>query len=181
MEKPRIPVRNIVVLSLLIGLNVVLSRIASIRIPIGGVEAIRIGFGPFPVIFAGLVFGPRAGAIVGALGDVSGFIMSPAGGIFMPHFTLSAALTGALPPLVLRFFPRKPYVNEYSFTQLLLAVGTGQIITSVLMTPFFLYKLFGVPLEVTMLVRLQTQLVQVPLLAMCVKVLARRLFFIMAG
>ena len=125
MKQSRYALRDMVVLSLLIGLNVVLTRIASIRIPIGGVESLRIGFGAVPVIFAGLFFGPRAGAVVGALGDVAGFIMSPAGGAFMPHFTLTAALTGAIPPLALRLFRHREHVAEHSFIELLVAIAAG--------------------------------------------------------
>jgi ECF transporter S component (folate family) len=176
--KSRFSVRDMVMLSLLVSLNVVLSRVASIRIPIGGVESLRIGFGAMPVIFAGLYFGVRAGAVVGALGDVAGFIMSPAGGVFMPHFTLSAALAGAIPPLVLRLFGRRERVGEHSLPELLVAIGAGQLITSVLLTPYFL---FGVPFAATVFVRLQTQLIQVPLYAVFTKLLARRLSFLVPG
>ncbi len=181
MKQSRYALRDMVVLSLLIGLSVVLTRIASIRIPIGGVESLRIGFGAVPVIFAGLFFGPRAGAVVGALGDVAGFIMSPAGGAFMPHFTLTAALTGAIPPLVLRLFRQREHVAEHSFIELLVAIAAGQLITSVLMVPYFLNMLFGVPFTATLIVRLQTQLLQIPLFVMCIKLLARRLSFILVG
>lgn len=180
MKHSRYALREMIVLSLLIGLNVVLARIASIRIPIGGVESIRIGFGAVPIIFAGLFFGPRAGAIVGALGDVAGFIMSPAGGAFMPHFTLTAALTGAIPPMVLGLFQRREHIADYSLMELFIAIGVGQAITSVLLVPYFLDMLFGVPFMATLVVRLQTQLVQVPLFVMSIKLLARRLSFIVA-
>ncbi|MDI9369325.1 MAG: folate family ECF transporter S component [Synergistaceae bacterium] len=178
MKQNRFSVRDMVVLSLLVSLNVVLSRIASIRIPIGGVESLRIGFGAMPVIFAGLFFGARAGATVGTLGDIAGFIMSPAGGVFMPHFTLSVALAGAIPPLVLRLFGRKEYVTDYSLLELLVAIGVGQTVTSVLLTPYFLDMLFGVPFAATVFVRIQTQLVQVPIYAVFLKLLARRLSFL---
>lgn len=178
MKQMRFSIRDMVVLSLLVSLNVVLSRIASIRIPIGGVESLRIGFGAMPVIFAGLFFGARAGATVGALGDIAGFIMSPAGGAFMPHFTLSAALAGAIPPLVLRLFGRRGHATDHSLVELLIAIGVGQTVTSVLMTPYFLEMLFGVPFAATVLIRLQAQLIQVPLYSVFIKLLARRLSFL---
>jgi ECF transporter S component (folate family) len=181
MKHSRFAIRDMVVLSLLICMNVVLTRIASIRIPIGGTEALRIGFGALPVIFAGLFFGPRAGAVVGALGDIAGFIMSPLGGAFMPHFTLTAALTGAIPPLMLKLFPHREHVADHSFLEILLAIAAGQIITSVLMVPWFLNMLFGVPFMATVFVRFQTQLIQIPLFVMCIKLLARRLSFIAVG
>ena len=99
----------------------------------------------------------------------------------MPHFTLTAALTGAIPPLVLRLFPQRGDVAEHSFPELLFAIGAGQIITSVLMVPWFLNMLFGVPFTATAFIRLQTQLIQIPLFVMCIKLLARRLSFIVVG
>ena len=181
MKQSRYALRDMVVLSLLIGLSVVLTRIASIRIPIGGVESLRIGFGAVPVIFAGLFFGPRAGAVVGALGDVVGFIMSPAGGPVRPHLTSPAPRTRATPPRVLRLFRPREHVAEHSCSELLVAIATGQLITSVLMVPYFLNMLFGVPFTATLIVRLQTQLLQIPLFVMCIKLLARRLSFIVVG
>jgi hypothetical protein len=41
--------------------------------------------------------------------------------------------------------------------------------------------LFGVPFTATLIVRLQTQLLQIPLFVMCIKLLARRLSFIVVG
>ena len=181
MKKSRFALRDMVVLSLLVGLNVVLARVASVRIPLGGVETLRIGFGAVPVIFAGLYFGTRSGAVVGALGDVVGYLMSPAGGVFMPHFTLTAALTGALPPLVLGLIRRRAHFSEYTFMELLIAIGVGQMISSVLMVPYFLQMLFGVPFSAMFLVRLQAQLIQIPLFAMIIRLLARRLSFILAS
>jgi len=91
--------RRLVILALMISLNVILARFASVRIAIGGVEGIRIGLGNFPVIFAGLFLGPVAGGITGALGDIMGFMLNPMG-VYMPHFTLTAFLTGAVPGMV---------------------------------------------------------------------------------
>ncbi len=62
---------------MLISLNIDLRRIASIRIAIGGIEGIRIGFGALPVILAGIMFGPTAGGIVGAAGDMVGYYINP--------------------------------------------------------------------------------------------------------
>ncbi len=99
----------------------------------------------------------------------------------MPHFTLTAALTGAIPPLVLKLCPHREHVAHHSFPELFLAIAVGQIITSVIMVPWFLNMLFGIPFTATVFVRLQTQLIQIPLFVMCIKLLARRLSFIAIG
>lgn len=164
--------KNIAYFGLLIALNVVLTRVGSIRIGGGGTEVIRIGFGGYPIIFAGIVFGPLAGGIVGAVGDIIGMLVSPMGP-YMPHFTLSAALTGVLPGLVMMMF--KDPKAKASFWKLLLAIAVGQIATSILMVPYFMEKLFSMPMVTTVPGRAVTQIFQIPLYAYVTKVLVTRL------
>lgn len=164
---------NIAYYGLLIALNVVLTRIASIRIGSGGVEIIRIGFGGYPIIFAGIMFGPLAGGIVGALGDIIGMIISPMGP-YMPHFTLTAALTGIIPGYIMRSCTSKEC--KTSFKRLLLAIGIGQIVTSIILVPYFMNTLFGVPYAVTLPSRLISQAIHIPIYALMTKVLIARLY-----
>lgn len=135
----RTSTRKLVILGLMVSLNVILTRFASVRIAIGGIEGIRIGFGTFPAIFTGLTMGPLAGAAVGALGDVIGFFLHPMGA-YLPHFTVSAALTGMLPPLLWGLLGRRE-----SFLPLLGAIAGTQVTTSVALVPYFLKTLFGLP------------------------------------
>lgn len=157
-------------MSLMIALNIVLTRVASIRIPIGGVEVVRIGFGGFPIIYSGIAFGPLAGGIVGAVGDIIGYWINPAGA-YMPHFTLSAALTGIIPGLVLKPFDK----SEYNFWHLILAIGIGQTITSIIMVPYFLNRLFDVPLIATIPGRIKGQIIHIPLYAYMTKIIMKRI------
>ncbi len=138
--------KNIAYFGLLIALNVILTRVGSIRIGGGGTEIVRIGFGGYPVIFAGIVFGPLGGGVVGAIGDLIGMIISPMGP-YMPHFTLSAALTGVIPGLIMLMF--KDTKSRTSFWKLLLAIAIGQITTSVFMTPYFMERLFSISMVTT--------------------------------
>lgn len=171
MQKSRFSVQEIVCFSLLIALNIVLTRMASIRIPIAGIETIRIGFGAVPVIFAGYYFGAKSGGVVGAIGDFVGFWINPMGA-YMPHFTLTAALTGIIPALILKIFKSR---GQYHFWQLLIAIGIGQFITSVLLVPYFLHMLYGIPFLTTIPAQIQAQVIQVPLYAMFVRGIAKRL------
>ena len=164
--------KNIAYFGLLIALNVVLTRVGSIRIGGGGTEIIRIGFGGYPVIFAGIVFGPLAGGVVGAIGDLIGMVVSPMGP-YMPHFTLVAALTGIIPGLIMLMF--KDSKSKTNFWKLLLAIAIGQIITSVFITPYFMERLFSVPMVTTVPGRAITQAIQIPLYAYITKVLLQRL------
>ncbi|CCQ93931.1 conserved membrane hypothetical protein [[Clostridium] ultunense Esp] len=164
--------KNIAYYALLIALNVVLTRVGSIRIGGGGTEIVRIGFGGFPIIFAGIVFGPLAGGIVGAVGDIIGMIISPMGP-YMPHFTLSAALTGAIPGLIM--MKCKDKECRTSFWKLLLAIGVGQVTTSILLWAYFMKTLFSIPLVTILPGRVISQLVNIPLYAYMTKVLISRL------
>ncbi|MFP4017550.1 MAG: folate family ECF transporter S component, partial [Halanaerobiales bacterium] len=97
--------RRMVYLSFLIALSIILTRVFSLRIAIGGVEGIRIGFGALPIILASVLFGPLAGGIVGAVSDVLGFFINPMGA-YMPHFTLTAFLTGFIPGFIVYYIFR---------------------------------------------------------------------------
>jgi len=162
--------RELVYMSVLIALNVVLSRIASIRINIGAVEGIRIGFGAFPTILAGIMMGPVAGGIVGAIGDVIGFTINSTGA-YIPHFTLSAALTGIIPSLILLPLKR----DNYSLWQLLIAISIGQIITTIILTPYFLQLIFKIPFFVTLPARIFSQCINVPLYSMLIQTVLKKL------
>jgi len=152
--------RELVNLSLLIALNIVLTRVASIRINIGAVEGIRIGFGSFPIILAGLIFGPAGGGIVGAIGDIIGYYINPAGA-YVPLFTLSAALTGMIPPMILKLTKR----SHWTLWELIIAIGIGQFITNVVLTPYFLQVAFNIPFFATLPARIISQAINVPLYA----------------
>lgn len=164
--------KSIAYYALLIALNVVLSRVGSIRIGGGGTEIARIGFGGFPIIFAGIIFGPIAGGIVGAIGDIVGMIVSPMGP-YMPHFTLNAALTGIIPGLIMIRCKDKKCIA--SFWKLLLAISTGQIITSIVLWAYFVNTLFGAPLATILPARIISQLINIPLYAYMTKIIVTRL------
>ncbi|HHV26201.1 MAG TPA: folate family ECF transporter S component [Tissierellia bacterium] len=176
MDKRRLPTRNMVYYAILMALNVVLTRVGSIRIGGGGVELVRIGFGGYPIIFAGIAFGPLAGGIVGTIGDIVGHFMSPMGP-YMPHFTMTAALTGIIPGIVMMLFKE----NKNSFWKLLLAIGIGQVITSVLLVPYFMKTLFSVPLVTTIPGRAISQAVQIPLYAFITQTIQKRLSVVYAN
>ena len=86
--------KKMIVAAFLIALSIVLTRMLSITTPF-----FRIGFGSVPIMIAGIVLGPQTGFLVGAVADLVGFVVSPTGS-FMPGFTLTSALTGAIPGIL---------------------------------------------------------------------------------
>lgn len=82
--------KDLIILSLLIGLNVVLSRLLSIN-----TWSIKIGFTFLTIYVGSYLYGPLGGILVGGVGDVIGSLLFPTGPYF-PGFTLTAVLTGLL-------------------------------------------------------------------------------------
>jgi ECF transporter S component (folate family) len=94
--------KNLIILSLFSAISIVLTRFLAFYIPFFGSNDVRISLGDVPIMLAGLIFGPIAGALTGAVSDVIGATMFPAGPFF-PGFTLSAMLAGAIPGLLQPF------------------------------------------------------------------------------
>ncbi|MDN5341166.1 MULTISPECIES: folate family ECF transporter S component [Oceanotoga] len=161
--------RKVVYAAILIALSIVLTRILSIRIAIGSIEGVRIGFGGFPIIFAGLIFGPVMGGIVGGVADIMGYLINPMGP-FMPQFVMTSILTGVIPGI----FYVHIFKNKKNFFTLMFSIAIGQIATSIILVPLFIEILFNVPMTVTVIPRIVGQAIHVPLYAWLTKVLQDR-------
>lgn len=108
------------------------------------INSLRIGsisFGGFPIILSGYLLGPIPGFIVGAVADIVSFIIRPSAFPFNPIFTLTSALTGALPVLVNNLLGER--YPKYTFIKILIGVIIGQMITSVILVPIFSVILYG--------------------------------------
>ena len=145
--------RPIAITGLLVALSVLLTRFASFRLAIGGIEGIRVGIGSLPNMMAGILLGPWYGFLAGAFADILGMILSPMGG-YMPHFTLTAALTGAIPGIVFHTLNRGTKPQEPSLFHLGMSVACAVGIVSWGLTPYFLNSLFGHDYRVIMPVRI---------------------------
>jgi ECF transporter S component (folate family) len=146
-------VRTLTGCGILIALSIILTRFASFRIPIFGVENIRIGFGPFPIILGGILFGPILGFSIGAIADVIGFIISPMG-TYMPHFTLVSGLNGLIPGLWMISSPKMINLTNSFRVRWILGVVTSQLLNQWLLLPWFLFLTFEIPIKLSLLPRL---------------------------
>ncbi len=165
----KISSHKITTMGLLIALSIILSRVASLRIAIGGVEGIRIGLGGLPIILGGILFGPLSGGLVGAISDLLGYFINPIG-VYMPHFTLTSALTGIIPALVLKLNQK----NEPNVLELGIAIAVGQTITSLILVPYFLHILFGLPWVILMPPRIIGVPVNIFLYTVAINLLLKR-------
>ncbi len=167
------PIRRLTYSAVLTALAIVLLAYGSIHIPIGGVEGVRIGFGHFPIILAGLLYGPLAGALVGGAADIIKTLIFPTGP-YTPLITIAYALTGALPPLVLMLFGRKAKA-EPSFLGLSVAIVVGQTLSSILAIPAILWLQFKQPWVATFPPKLVSQVILIPCYIFLCEVILRRL------
>lgn len=150
--------RIITHLGLLTAASVILTRFFGTMLPIAGVGALRLSFGEVPIILAGLLFGPVAGGTVGMLADLIGYPINPFGGAYFPPLTLTSALHGILPPLIIRFYARPPY----RWRALLPAILLNDMITAMVLQTFFLSLLLGQGVLVLLPARVLARCLLVP-------------------
>lgn len=162
--------QRLVYLAVMTALSVVLTRVAGFRVAIGGIEGIRIGLGPLPLIMSGVLWGPAAGFFVGAVADIVGYVISPMGA-YLPQITLTTALTGALPALVLKLtgYSERPGIGKLAG-----AIFVGQLITSLILVPYFLYTLVGMLWRPLFVPRLLAFLIHVPTYTFLIHYLVNR-------
>ncbi|MCQ2735738.1 MAG: folate family ECF transporter S component [bacterium] len=139
--------------AILIALSVLLRKFLTIPLPAG-----VLNFGGFPIILAGLMMGPAAGALTGALSDIAGAAIAPHGP-YIPFFTITSAITGIIPPVIVKFFPQK---DRSSFPAALAAAGAAQIATKILMIPFIMQFCFGIPAEIYMVKSIAAEIIHIP-------------------
>lgn len=153
----RLTTKKLVGMALLIAMAILFRRVLTIHLPIG-----IVSLAGFPIIMAGFLYGPVSGAIVGAVSDVLGFPLWPTGA-YSPFFTLTSALTGFIPAL---FVHKVRARQQISLWMILIAIFTGQFITKVLLVPYFLNILFGVPLLWKAITNLVVEIIHTPVFAL---------------
>lgn len=87
---------------------------------------------------AGMILGPVPAAIIGALGDVLGYLMNQGGGVYFPGFTLSAALGGFIYGICL-------YGNnkKYMIWRIMLAVFIITVFVNMILNTFWLSLMYN--------------------------------------
>ncbi|MHB2021062.1 MAG: folate family ECF transporter S component [Candidatus Xenobia bacterium] len=176
-------VRFMTRVALLVALSIAIRRF--ITPPIHG-----LNLGGLPLVVAGFVLGPFGGACVGALSDVLGVAFSPYS--YLPFYTMTAALTGAVPALVYRALGGRPEARSVErrrgasrhqpsdpsaaerpgapgplpeFRTVSIAIAFGQLLTKGIMIPLFEHGLTGIPTLILVLKALPIQILHVPFYA----------------
>ncbi len=116
---------------------------------------LKIGFSFLPIAVAGLLFGPVAGGIVGAAGDVVSYFISPTGPYF-PGFTLNAFLSGFLYGAIL-------FGRPVRLWRVFSAKASVTLLVSLLLNPLWLSVLYGKGFIAVFSVRIATNLALLPI------------------
>lgn len=152
--------RTLIFVGLLIGMEVIFTRFLSFQTPI-----LRIGFGFVPIAFTGILFGPVIGGIAGALSDIIGMLLFPAGPYF-PGFTLSAFMGGAIYGL---FLHKKPV----SFRNVAAAVFLIILIVDLGLNTLWLSMMTGKAFAALMLPRVVKSAAMLPIQILVIQILWR--------
>ena len=151
--------------ALLIALDVTFARFLRFYTP-GALDRISLQF--LPNALAGAMFGPIGGALICALGDVTGMLLNSDGMSFMPLITLACAARGLIYGLVL-------YKKEMTFPRTLIAVAAVTLVVELGMMPLFLSILYGNAWWVTLVGKLPWRIISIPTFAGVLTVVFRAL------
>ena len=136
--------QTLVFLALLCAMQIILARFCVIWIT----NSIKITFEAIPILLAGILFGPIAGALVGAASDILGAAFLSGMG-WMPQLTVTPLLLGLFPGL-LRFL----LVKQPTLPRFFIVCAPGFVVGSMLWTTWWLSKLYSTPLPVLLASRI---------------------------
>jgi ECF transporter S component (folate family) len=142
-------IRNIVLVSLFISIYAALS-LFTIYIT----DELRISLTFVPVAWASAAFGPIAGAVTGAFGDVLGWIIRPVGA-YHPGFTISGFISGIIYGIFL-------FKREITWLRVLFTALTMIIIVELGLNTLWLTMLYGNGFMVLLPVRILKAIIMIP-------------------
>lgn len=141
--KGKFTTRTLVLSALLAAMSIVLARFCVIWIT----PSVRVNFGNIPVMLAGLMLGPVAGALVGAVADIVGStVLSPYG--WYAPLSVGPALIGLIAAL-----PRGRVRKNPKYTRVLAVTLISNVIASMAYTTWILSGYNGTPFPALIAVR----------------------------
>ena len=123
------------------------------KVPVNQFVEFRFAF--LPISAAGAMFGPGVGAIIGAMGDVLGYLVKPTGPFF-PGFTISSAISGLIYGLLL-------YKKPLTVPRVIITQFIQTIVYSLLLNTLNLTILYNTPFMASLITRLPQNAVMFPI------------------
>ena len=143
----------IAVMGMLIAVSVILGYM---KIPVNSLIEIR--FTNLPIALGGVLLGPLAGGLVGALSDIVQYIAKPTGPYF-PGFTISYGLTGVIFGLILK----KDSSSAITMKRIVLAEICVTLLVTIPLNSFWLALLYGKGFITVLGSRLLKEIVMLPI------------------
>lgn len=146
VQTKKTPLVVLVTLSFLVAISIVCGKYLAIR----GGDILRFSFENLPIILAGILFGPIAGASVGIVADLVGCFL--VGYTINPIVTIGAAAIGLLSGILWGYCVRFETLSVN--VRLAMTVGLSHLIGSVIIKTIGLAAFYSFPIEVLFLWRL---------------------------
>ena len=118
-------------------------------------EFIKIGFAYIANEFAGMMFGPVVGSLIGAMADILKYMVNPTGPFF-PGFTISGFCGGLIYGMVL-------YKKPLSLNRVIVANTLVTILVNLLLNTYWLTLLYGNAYMALLPARIVKQLIMLPI------------------
>jgi len=118
-------------------------------------ESIKVGFAYIANEFAGMMFGPVVGSIIGALADILKYMVNPTGPFF-PGFTISGFCGGLIYGMVL-------YKKPLSIKRVIAANTLVTILVNLLLNTYWLTLLYGNAYMALLPARIVKQVIMLPI------------------
>lgn len=157
--------RNLVFIALMVALYVVISYFSTFFSNI-----IRVSFTYVPVSLAAALFGPVCGGIVGALGDLCGYVTSQfSGGSFFPGFTLNAFIGGFIYGIFL-------YKSEFTVKRVLYSKIAIVLVVQLMLTPMWLSIMYGKSFIALVSARITKNLLFIPIDTFVIMIVVKKVY-----
>lgn len=141
--------KTLIMMALFAAISIILARFMVIWLT----NSVRISFGNIPIMLAGMLFGPLAGGLTGAVADILGASVFSGYGWY-PPLTIPVVLAEIIPALLKPVFLKK--VNIW---RIYLVVTITNIVVSIGLTTLLLSGLYGTGFFELLVVRAPISLV----------------------
>lgn len=149
LKKPQ----TLAVCGMLLALRIVIGYFSNLTLAIS--PDIKIGFSFLPIAIAGILCGPVASAVIGALGDLLCFLLAPMGAYF-PGWTINGLLVGLLYGLFL-------YESKHFVPSLVICEIVSGLFVEIALGSLWLYIQYSKAFWITAGLRGMKTLIAIPI------------------
>ncbi len=161
----KLNLRDLVIISFLLGAQIALSRV----VPVINTPIAKISFGFIPVVLVAILYKPSVTMVFGGMADFIGAILFPIG-TYYPVFTLTAIIREGIIGFGL-------YKKKLSFPRILIVFLTSTALCTVLLNTYWISLLFDKMFWPLLISRASTAVVKVIIQVMIIYAMERASVF----